>query len=55
MADEEKDQPGSLYDRDTYTWAMREAELLRRRAFAQLDLVRRLSQRPGEMRLDESG
>lgn len=43
------------YQRDAYAWAMREAELLRRRDIAQLDLVRRLSQLPDEMRFDESG
>ena len=39
MTDKEKDPSGTLYDRDTYAWAMREAELLRRRDFAQLDLA----------------
>ena len=39
MADEDKDQPRSLYERDFYAWARREAVLLQRREFAQLDLA----------------
>ena len=39
MTDKEKDPPGTLYDRDTYAWSKREAELLRRRDFSQLDLA----------------
>ena len=38
MADEDKDQPRSLYERDFYAWARREAVLLQRRDFDQLDL-----------------
>ena len=38
MADEDKDQSRSLYERDFYAWARRQAVLLQRREFAQLDL-----------------
>ena len=38
MADEDKDQSRSLYERDFYAWARREAVLLQRRKFDQLDL-----------------
>ena len=38
MASEDKDPSWSLYERDFYAWARREAVLLQRREFAQLDL-----------------